>query len=134
MSDNLTKEQRSKTMSRIRSKWTKQEKSLHNRLKGLKIKHKMYPDIEGHPDIILKKKKVAVFLHGCFWHKCPKCYKEPKTDKKYWLLKIQNNVKRDKRNLKLLRKQGYKVVKLWEHDIKKDSNKVYEKIKNASRK
>src|SRR3989344_212154 len=128
MSDNLTKEQRSKTMSRIRSKWTTQEKAIHNQLKGLKIKHKMHPDIEGHPDIILKRKKVAVFLHGCFWHKCPKCYKEPKTDKKYWLPKIQNNVKRDKRNLKLLRKQGYKVVKLWEHDIKKDSNKVYEKI------
>src|SRR3989338_10977911 len=128
MSDNLTKEQRSKTMSRIRSKWTKQEKSLHNRLKGLKIKHKMYPDIEGHPDIILKRKKVAVFLHGCFWHKCPKCYKEPKTDKRYWLPKIQNNVKRDKRNLKILRKQGYKVIKLWEDDIRKNFESGISKI------
>lgn len=128
MPDNLTKEQRSKTMSRIRSKWTKQEKILHNKLKGLKIKHKMHPDIEGHPDMILKKKKVAVFLHGCFWHKCPKCYKEPKTDKKYWLPKIDNNVKRDKRNLKLLRKQGYTAIKLWEHDIKKNFEKVIGRI------
>lgn len=115
-------------MSRIRSKWTKQEKILHNKLKGLKIKHKMHPDIEGHPDMILKKKKVAVFLHGCFWHKCPKCYKEPKTDKKYWLPKIDNNVKRDKRNLKLLRKQGYTAIKLWEHDIKKNFEKVIGRI------
>ena len=128
MADNLTKEQRSKTMSRIRSKWTKQEKMLHNKLKGLKINHQMHPDVEGHPDIILKRRKVAVFLHGCFWHKCPKCYKEPKTDKKYWLPKIEKNVKRDKRNLKLLRKEGYKVVKLWEHQIKKDLNPAIKKI------
>jgi DNA mismatch endonuclease, patch repair protein len=128
MSDNLTKEQRSYCMSRIRSKWTKQEKSLHNKLKGLKIKHKMHPDIEGHPDIILKKKKVAIFLHGCFWHKCPKCYKEPKTDKKYWLPKIESNVKRDKRNLKLLRKANYKAMKIWEHEIKKGLDTVIKKI------
>ena len=64
---------------------------------------------------------------------CPKCYKRPKTDKKYWLPKIENNVKRDKRNLKLLGKQGYKVIKLWEHDIKKNLEKCVEKITNANR-
>jgi len=128
MADNLTKAQRSYTMSRIRSKWTKQENTLHNKLKGLKIKHKMHPDIEGRPDIILKKKKIAVFLHGCFWHKCPKCYKAPKTEKKYWLPKIENNVKRDKRNLKILRKLGYKVLRLWEHDNKKNFENVINKI------
>ncbi|MFA5382379.1 MAG: hypothetical protein WC356_04375 [Candidatus Micrarchaeia archaeon] len=79
MSDNLTKEQRSRCMSKIRSKWTKQEKKIHNYLKGDKIRHKMHPKLPGNPDIVLKDSKTAVFLHGCFWHKCPNCYKEPKS-------------------------------------------------------
>lgn len=130
MVDNLTKEQRSKTMSRIRSRWTKQEKKVHNALKGNKIKHKMHPEIEGSPDIILKDNKTAVFLHGCFWHKCPACYVEPATNKEYWLPKIEKNLKRDNANKRKLRKQGYQVLTIWEHEIKKDLKKVVSKIKN----
>lgn len=133
MADNLTKEQRSKTMSRIRSKWTAQERKIHNHLKGNKIKHQMHPDIRGKPDIILKKTKTAVFLHGCFWHKCPKCYIKPKTNKKYWLPKIENNVKRDRKNNKILKQDDFKVIRIWEHEIKKDFNKIAKKlIKNES--
>jgi len=119
MADNLTKKQRSYTMSQIRSKWTKQEKLAHSYLKRMKIKHRMHPKIEGNPDIILPDKKIAVFLHGCFWHKCPKHYKEPKTKRRYWLPKIEKNVIRDKKNINLLRKDGWKVIIIWEHELKK---------------
>jgi len=128
MADRLTKEQRSRCMSRIRSKWTSQEVKIHNYLKGNKIKHKMYPNIKGSPDIILRDTKTAVFLHGCFWHKCPKCYKEPKSNKEYWLPKIEKNVKRDKKNKKLLKNQGFKVIIIWEHEVKKDLKKVLKKL------
>ena len=128
MVDNLTSEQRSKTMSRIRSKWTSQEKKIHNFLKGNKIKHLMHPRIKGSPDIVLKNTKTAVFLHGCFWHKCPKCYIKPKTNKKYWLPKIKNNVKRDRKNNKILKTNGFKVVRIWEHEIKRSFNKVLEEL------
>ena len=128
MPDTLTKEQRSYCMSRIRSKWTAQEKKIHNFLKGNKIKHKMHPKLDGCPDILLTKTKTAVFLHGCFWHKCTKCYKEPKTRKKYWLPKIKNNVKRDKKNARSLKKEGFKVIKIWEHEIKKNFSNVLNKI------
>ena len=128
MSDNLTKEQRSKCMSNIRSKWTLQERKIHNYLKGNKIKHKMHPTLTGNPDILLINSNTLLFLHGCFWHKCPKCYKEPKTRKKYWIPKIENNVKRDRKNLRILKKQGYKVIKIWEHEIKKDFEKVLKRI------
>ncbi len=128
MADNLTKEQRSKTMSRIRSKWTSQEKKIHNYLKGNKIKHKMHPNIKGSPDILLKDTKTVIFLHGCFWHKCPKCYKEPKSNKEYWLPKIEKNVKRDRKNKKLLKAQGFKVIIIWEHEIKKDLKKVLKNL------
>lgn len=75
------------------------------------------PKIPGSPDIILRDKKVAIFVHGCFWHKCPKCYREPKSNKEYWLPKIKRNVRRDERNAAMLRRGGWKVVKLWEHEI-----------------
>jgi len=124
MTDNLTKEQRSMTMSRIRSKWTGQEKKVHNYLKGHKIKHRMHPKIDGSPDILLKDTNTAVFLHGCFWHKCPKCFREPKTNRSYWLPKIENNVKRDEKNVDTLKTNGYRVIIIWEHQIKKDWDKT----------
>jgi DNA mismatch endonuclease (patch repair protein) len=119
MTDVFTKEKRSWIMGRIRGKWTKQEKIIHNQLKSLKIKHKMHPKTSGSPDIILTDKKIAVFLQGCFWHKCPKHYKEPKSNRDYWLPKINRNVARDKKNITLLKKKGWKVVKVWEHDLKR---------------
>ena len=128
MPDNLTKEQRSKTMSRIRSKWTTQEKIMHDLLKGNKIKHAMHPKMEGSPDIILANTKTAVFLHGCFWHKCPKCYTKPKTNKKYWLPKIEKNVIRDRKNSKILKKGGFKVVRIWEHEAKKNIKKISKRL------
>jgi DNA mismatch endonuclease (patch repair protein) len=128
MADNLTKEQRSYTMARIRSKWTAQEKKIHNHLKGNKIKHKMHPKLGGFPDVLLTKSKTAVFLQGCFWHKCSKCYKEPKTRKKYWLPKIESNVKRDRKSAKILKVQGFNVLKIWEHQVKKDLNKVLKRL------
>jgi len=118
MSDMFTKKQRSYIMSRIRSKWTSQEKIVHNYLKGNKIKHQMHPAIIGSPDILIKGKNIVVFLHGCFWHKCKKHYIAPKSRKGYWVNKINNNVKRDKKNVASLKKQGYTVLTIWEHDIK----------------
>ena len=118
-------------MSRIRSKWTHQEKGFHNHLKGLKIKHAMHPKMDGSPDIILKDKKLAIFLQGCFWHKCPKCYKEPATNVKYWLPKIEKNILRDKRNFRLMKKNGWKVMKMWEHETKNNFKKSLERILNG---
>ena len=126
--DNLSKQQRSHCMSRIRSKWTSQERKIHNYLKGHKIKHKMHPCLTGNPDILLTKSKTAVFLHGCFWHKCPKCFVKPKSNKKYWLPKIEKNVIRDRKNTKFLKSQGLNVVKIWEHQIKKGFNKILIKL------
>lgn len=128
MADNLTKERRSYLMSRIRSKWTSQEKKLHGLLKGLKIRHKMHPVLSGSPDILIKNNDLVVFLHGCFWHKCSKCYRPPKSNRAYWLPKIEKNVQRDRRNIRLLKKQGFKVIVLWEHELKKNLDKAVRKL------
>ncbi len=128
MADNLTKTQRSNTMSKIKSKWTKQERTIHALLKEKRIKHKMHPKIEGSPDLILPEKKTAIFLHGCFWHACSKCYIEPKTNRKYWLPKIEGNKKRDKKNISALKKQGWKVKIVWEHEIKQNPQKAFSNL------
>jgi len=117
--DKLSKAQRSFTMSRIRSKWTTPEKITHNFLKSNKIKHKMHPKLKGSPDVVLKEKKIAIFIHGCFWHGCKKCYKKPESNKKYWESKIRNNKKRDKTNSNLLRTNKWKILTIWEHSFKK---------------
>ena len=116
MGDVFDKETRSRIMSQIRSNNTKPEILLRKTLRGKGFAYQ--PRIKGSPDFINRKKKIAIFIHGCFWHKCPKHYVEPASNKEYWLPKIERNVIRDKENEKILRRKGYKVITIWEHEIK----------------
>jgi DNA mismatch endonuclease (patch repair protein) len=116
MTDVLTPSQRSFNMSRIRSRWTRQERELHAHLKARKIRHRMHPVIPGKPDALLLP-DVAVFLHGCFWHGCRRCYVPPKTREEYWLPKIEGNRRRDRRNARAARRAGFRVLQVWEHDL-----------------
>ncbi len=125
--DKISKQQRSKIMSKIHSKWTKQEILVHRILIRSKIEHQMHPKISGSPDILLNNKKIAIFLHGCFWHVCPKHYRAPKSNKKYWTTKAKRNVARDRSNVAELRHAGYRVIVIWEHDIR-DSRKLVKKL------
>ena len=125
--DILASKERSKRMSLIRSKWTKQEIKVHHALKGRKVQHKMHPLLQGNPDILIGKNKV-VFLHGCFWHKCPDCYREPMSRKEYWVPKIEKNVLRDLRNRKFLERKGYRVIVIWEHELRKNFESFMEKL------
>lgn len=118
MTDKLTKQQRSFCMSQVKGKWTTQEKKIHYFLKGNKICHTMHPKILGNPDILLKENKIAVFVNGCFWHKCKQHYRKPQSSKDYWLSKINRNVERDKENIRKLRKAGFSVLVVWEHELK----------------
>ena len=122
--DRLSKRQRSFTMSRINSKWTKLELFVHGFLKSRKVRHKMHPKLIGRPDVILIDTNIVLFLHGCFWHKCPEHYVEPLTNKDYWVPKIERTVERDKTSVKALEDQGYRVMVIWEHQIKKSPSEV----------
>ena len=117
MADWLTREQRSYNMSRIRSRWTAQEVAIHGYLKGRKVRHRMHPALPGNPDVLVFP-DLAVYLHGCFWHGCPRCYVAPKSRKAYWHPKIGRNRARDKRNAAAAQRAGYRILSLWEHDLK----------------
>ena len=73
-------------------------------------------DINRRADLVFRSAKVAVFVHGCFWHSCPKHYKLPKSNKKYWEQKARRNLERDQETQRLLRKRGWKVLVSWEHE------------------
>lgn len=88
---------------------------------GYRLKSK----IAGKPDIYFSKQKVAVFIDGCFWHKCPIDFIRPKSKNDYWDKKIKNNVKRDKKiNLKL-KTEKVRVLRFWEHEIANNIEKCY---------
>ena len=124
MADVLTKEQRSYNMSRIRGRDTKPEIALRKLLcsKGLRG-YRVNFKLPGKPDIAFTKYKISVFIDGCFWHKCPKCFIEPETNKDFWMNKINGNAERDAETNDILTKKGWKVIRFWEHEINNNINK-----------
>lgn len=136
MVDVLTKKQRSLNMSRIKSKNTGPELIFKKLLSSVGIKNfKMHPPkITGKPDFYFPKEKITVFIDGCFWHKCSKCFQQPKENKNFWLNKINDNLKRDREINRTLRRQRYKVIRFWEHEIEKLEGKRFmrfiDKLKN----
>lgn len=119
-------------MSKIRSTNTGIELKLKKLLEGTYLRYQ--PRIFGNPDFGSKKYKIVVFIDGCFWHKCPKCYTEPKSNRKFWIHKINKNAKRDKFIYKELKRQNYKVLRFWEHQINVDVSKCAERVQKEVKK
>lgn len=119
MPDRFTPEVRSKIMARIRSKNTGPERLVYNYLRANKVYfQKHYVNAPGRPDIALPRKKKAVFIDGEFWHGYT--LERRKNDLPiYWAQRIIVNVKRDKRNRAELRRRGWQVMRVWEHELSK---------------
>jgi len=121
MADVHNKRIRSYNMSRIRSKHTKPEllvrKFLHANGYRYTLHNKTLP---GRPDIVLRKHKTVVLIHGCFWHGHAGCkyYVVPKTRTDWWLNKITTNKVNDAKAVKSLKKEGWKIITIWECDLK----------------
>lgn len=131
MTDIHTKAQRSKNMAAIRGRYNKStELALITLFRANKIRgwRRHSRRVFGTPDFVFPKNKVAIFVDGCFWHSCPKCRTYPKTNKKFWETKITTNQKRDKEVKKQLIRNGWKVLRFWEHEIKRNPNRVIKKI------
>ncbi len=100
----------------------------HAGLKGYRLHWRKVP---GKPDIAFPGKKIAVFVHGCFWHRCPNCASNfPKTNTDFWQRKFESNVKRDKANEEHLHAEGWSVITIWECEIKKNIKNIVNNIKN----
>ena len=118
--DKITKEHRSWNMSRIKSKNTKPEMLVRSFLHNHGYRFRLHVNkLPGKPDIVLKKYKTVIFVHGCFWHRhlgCKYAY-APKSNQQKWMKKFKKNVERDKRNIGKLKELGWKVIILWECEI-----------------
>lgn len=127
--DNLKPEYRRKNMQNIRSADTKIEVLIRSALhkKGFRFR-KNAQNIIGKPDIVFPAKRVVVFLDSCFWHKCPYHYNIPLTNTSYWNPKLERNKKRAREVNSKLRKDGWTVLRFWEHQIKNNFDVVVEKI------
>ena len=124
--DHLTKEKRSLNMRKIRSKNTKPELLVRKMLHHKGIRFRLHAkDLPGKPDLSNKRKKFAVFVNGCFWHQHNGCKRAniPKSNKSYWLPKLNRNVERLNDNIKHLKDLNWKVFTIWECETK-DLNKL----------
>jgi DNA mismatch endonuclease (patch repair protein) len=88
-------------------------------------------DVLGQPDFVFEEARVAVFVDGCFWHGCPRCCRMPAAHSVYWAGKIEGNRRRDRQVTQRLRRAGWRVVRVWEHEIKRSHNTVLERIVQA---
>ena len=118
---------RSDVMSRIRSKGNERtELRLIAIMKeaGITGWRRNQP-VFGKPDFVFRLERVAVFVDGCFWHGCPKCYRRPSSNTRFWDAKVVRNRARDAEVTKALRRAEWKVVRIWEHQLRQPGRVVW---------
>ena len=123
MADVHSKETRSYNMSRIRSKNTKPELLVRKFLFSKGFRYRLHvKTLPGKPDLVLTKYRTVILIHGCFWHGHSGCryYVVPKTRTEWWLKKINNNTSNDSRAETLLKEAGWKIITVWECQLKKN--------------
>lgn len=125
MIDPLSTAERSARMARVRGKGNKStEGKVEATLAtvGLTGWEKHPQDVPGKPDFFFRDHRLVVFVDGCFWHACPVCARRTPTARaEFWRKKIDENRRRDNRKRRRLRRQGYHVMRVWEHDLRKDT-------------
>jgi DNA mismatch endonuclease, patch repair protein len=119
LADTISPERRSENMRRIRSKDMKPEMAVRRLVHGMGYRYRLHRnDLPGKPDLAFPSRRKAIFVHGCFWHqhasKRCKITRIPKSNQAYWLQKLERNRIRDARNLRSLRKLGWKCMVIWE--------------------
>ena len=128
MPDVFTPEKRSWVMSRIRGRGTGIDLRMEKMLAGIRIRFEMYPRMTGSPDFASRRLRIAVFCDGDFWHgytySMGRIPKQP-----YWRDKIRRNMRRDRYVTRKLRRDGWSVLRFWEHDIDKDPDKCVRRIR-----
>ncbi|MGM7700530.1 very short patch repair endonuclease [Pseudalkalibacillus sp. Hm43] len=123
MSDVMTKEQRKKTMSKIRSR-SKLEDKVSKALwaRGYRFR-KNVKSLRGTPDIVIKKYKIVIFIDSCFWHVCPEHGNFPESNTQFWRNKLQQNKKRDEIVTTYYKQKGWFIMRVWEHEL---NNNVFD--------
>lgn len=134
MGDWLTKTQRSRNMAAIRSSGTKPERILGELVRATLPRRRVIERaaLPGKPDYYLPGLKLAVFADGCFWHGCARHGRLPEDNRDYWGPKIERNRARDRATRRLLRREGIRVIRVWEHDLHTTPGRVATRLRRAA--
>lgn len=134
MADVWTKKKRSEVMSLVRGQGNKDtELALvrffrQNKITGWRRHVSLY----GKPDFTFRKHRLVVFVDGCFWHGCPKHERKPKSNRAFWYRKLSSNKQRDRLVTRTLRSQGWRVLRLWEHELaRKNQPRLLRRIQKS---
>ena len=123
---------RSQQMARIRGKDTSPERVLRSALWAVGLRYRVHDTAPiGRPDILFPTSRVAVFIDGCFWHGCPHHYVRPRTREGFWSEKLRTNVERDRRQTLHLESGGWRVVRIWEHEVEQDLDLMVARVRRA---
>lgn len=129
MTDIFSKNKRSEIMSKIKAKETKLEVQFRKELWKAGFRYrKNVSGYYGKPDILLVKYKTVIFIDSCFWHGCKKHFKLPRSKVEFWKKKIERNRKRDIEVDKYYKEIGWKILRVWEHEIKKNNEQAINKL------
>lgn len=132
MTDTLTRKQRSLLMAKVRSTNTQPEWVLRSALHRLGFRYRLHAkDLPGRPDLVFPRYRVAIFIHGCFWHRHPGCKdaSSPKTNQLFWERKFCDNIRRDREVAEALTKEGWEVVVVWECELLQDTLPTIERVR-----
>lgn len=127
----------SRVMRANKAKNTRPELLLRKALRdeGIRNYRLHKKNLPGRPDITIPRSRIAIFVNGCFWHRCPHCkHILPKTNRSFWKAKFSDNQKRDKKKIKDLKKLGWKVHTFWECEIREKSNELILNLEIAGKK
>lgn len=128
MTDVMTKAQRSRCMSNIKGKNTGPELIVRKELWRSGFRYRLHYRVLGRPDFVFVRERIAVFIDGCFWHRCPIHFREPATNASAWKAKISGNVRRDRDVDARLKDEGWEVLRFWEHQVNDNSSHVVSRI------
>ena len=122
----------SKRMKKIRRESTDIENKLRSILDSLKIAYETQVNVENvKVDFLLKNERTVIFVNGCFWHGCPRCWTPPKKNRTFWVRKMKANKTRDEKKVKQLKAKGWNVVVIWGHELKNERAVRTTKLKLA---
>jgi DNA mismatch endonuclease, patch repair protein len=125
---------RSEQMARIRGTNTSPELTLRRALWARGLRYRLHARTPaGKPDVVFSASRVAVFIDGCFWHGCPLHYARPRSREDFWSAKLVENVERDARQAGLLESAGWRVVRLWEHEVITELGHAVDRVEEAVR-
>lgn len=131
--DTVSKKKRSEIMSKIRSKDTKPEKFVRSLFHSLGYRFRLHrKDLPGKPDLVFPKYRAVIFVHGCFWHFHEGCRdgRYPSSNSEFWKNKLDKTRERDKRAIKQLEADGWKVLVVWECETEKDIELLIDKLRS----